>query len=267
MGQVDGKVAIVTGGASGIGRAAGELLAKEGATVVVADIDAEGGEQVARACGGKSRFRKLDVVEEPAWEALVAETVADLGGLHILFNNAGIGIIGHIVDFKLEDWRRQCAINIDGVFLGTKHCVPAMERSSGGSIIITSSVAGLRGAAGLAGYCATKGAVRLFAKAAAIECMRDHANVRVNSIHPGIIDTAIWGKIDPHGTGAYHWGLARNEGGNSINPNLLQQGGLPDGRLGVPTDIANAVLFLASDASSYINGSEIVIDGGMSAGR
>lgn len=266
MGQVDGKVAIVTGGASGIGRAAAELLAKEGATVVVADIDVEGGEAVAKTCGGQSRFRKLDVVEEPAWEALVAETVADLGGLHILFNNAGIGIVGRIVDFKLEDWRRQSAINIDGVFLGTKHGVPAMAKSGGGSIIITSSVAGLRGSSGLAGYCATKGAVRLFAKAAAMECMRDHANVRVNSIHPGIIDTAIWGKIDP-GSRAYQWGAARNEGANAIDPAVLVAGALPDGRLGVPDDIANAVLFLASDASSYINGTEIVIDGGMTAGR
>lgn len=266
MGQVEGKVAIVTGGASGIGRATAALLAKEGAAVVVADIDVEGGEAVARECGGRSRFRKLDVREEPAWEALIAETMADLGGLHILFNNAGIGIIGRIVDFKLADWRRQCEINIDGVFLGTKHAIPAMAKSGGGSIVITSSVAGLRGSSGLAGYCATKGAVRLFAKAAAVECMRDHTNVRVNSVHPGIIDTAIWGKIDP-GSGAYHWGAARNAGANRVDPNVLVQGALPDGRLGLPEDIAGAVLFLASDASSYINGTEIVIDGGMTAGR
>jgi NAD(P)-dependent dehydrogenase (short-subunit alcohol dehydrogenase family) len=267
MGQVDSKIAIVTGGASGIGRAAAELLAREGATVVVADIDVEGGERVARTCGGRSRFRKLDVREEPAWEALVAETMADFGGLHILFNNAGIGIVGRIVDFKLADWRRQCEINIDGVFLGTKHCVPSMARSGGGSIVITSSVAGLRGSSGLAGYCATKGAVRLFAKAAAVECMRDHANVRVNSVHPGIIDTAIWGKIDAGSSEAYHWGAARAAGANKIDPNALVQGALPDGRLGLPEDIANAVLFLASDASSYINGTEIIIDGGMTAGR
>lgn len=267
MGQVEGKIAIVTGGASGLGRATAVLLAQEGATVVVADIDEAGGEQVASTCGGGSRFRKLDVREEAAWQALVAETVADFGGLHILFNNAGIGIVGRIVDFTLEDWRRQCAINIDGVFLGTKHCVPAMATSGGGSIIITSSVAGLRGSSGLAGYCATKGAVRLFAKAAAVECMRDHANVRVNSVHPGIIDTAIWDKIDGGGSDAYQWGAARAGGANRIDPNKLVAGALPDGRLGVPEDVANAVLFLASDASSYINGTEIVIDGGMTAGR
>lgn len=266
MGQVEGKVAIVTGGASGIGRATAALLAEEGATVVVADIDEEGGQQTAQACGGQSRFRRLDVVDENAWKALIAETVTDLGGLHILFNNAGIGIVGRIVEFELDDWRRQSAINIDGVFLGTKHAIPAMADSGGGSIIITSSVAGLRGSAGLAGYCATKGAVRLFAKAAAAECMQDHTNVRVNSVHPGIIDTAIWTKLD-NGNGAYHWGSARHEGGNAIDPQRLVQGALPHGRLGVPDDVANAVLFLASDASSYVNGTEMVIDGGMTAGR
>lgn len=266
MGQVDGKIAIVTGGASGIGRATAELLANEGATVVVADIDVDGGEQVATACGDRSRFRQLDVVDEAAWKSLVAETVADLGGMHILFNNAGIGIVGRIVDFELEDWRRQSAINIDGVFLGTKHAIPAMAASGGGSIIITSSVAGLRGSAGLAGYCATKGAVRLFAKAAAAECMRDHTGVRVNSVHPGIIDTAIWTKLDS-GNGAYHWGAARDEGANAIDPQVLVQAAMPDGRLGRADDVASAVLFLASDSSSYVNGTELVVDGGMTAGR
>jgi NAD(P)-dependent dehydrogenase (short-subunit alcohol dehydrogenase family) len=266
MGQVGGKVAIVTGGASGIGRASAELLAREGAAVVVADIDAEGGERVAKACGGRSRFRRLDVVEEDAWRALVAETVRDLGGLHILFANAGIGIIGRVVDFSLADWRRQCAINIDGVFLGTKHAIPAMRASGGGSIIITSSVAGLRGSSGLAGYCATKGAVRLFAKAAAVECARDGDRVRINTVHPGVIDTAIWEKIDEGNAGAYHWGAARAAGANRIDPAVLAQA-VPDGRLGQPEDVANAVLFLASDASSYITGSEVVVDGGLSAGR
>ena len=266
MGQVEGKVAIVTGGASGIGRAAAELLAAEGAQVVVADIDVEGGEETAERCGNAARFRQLDVVEESAWKALIAQTVADLGGLHILFNNAGIGIVGRIVDFELDDWRRQSAVNIDGVFLGTKHAIPVMAQSGGGAIIITSSVAGLRGSAGLAGYCATKGAVRLFAKAAATECMQDRTGVRVNSVHPGIIDTAIWTKVDP-GNGAYHWGSVRQAGGNAIDPQLLVQGSLPNGRLGQPMDVASAVLFLASDASSYINGTEIVVDGGLTAGR
>lgn len=266
MGQLSGKIALVTGGASGIGRASAEMMAREGATVIVSDIDTQGGERVAAACGGQSRFRRLDVVDESAWEGLIAETVADFGGLHVLFNNAGIGIVGRIVDFSLEDFQRQNAINIDGVFLGTKHGIPAIAASGGGSIIITSSIAGLRGSSGLAGYSASKGAVRLFAKAAASECLHERNNVRVNSIHPGIIDTAIWTKID-EGSGAFHWGSARAAGANAIDPNILIQGAMPNGRLGVPDDIASAVVYLASDASSYVNGSEIVIDGGLTGGR
>src|SRR5690606_4731397 len=129
------------------------LLAREGARVVVADSDEAGGRAVAEtieAAGGEARLRRLDVVEEPVWGALRAETVRERGGLHILFSNAGIGLVGRAVDLSLADWRRQCAINIDGVFLGTKHAIPAMRASGGGSIIITSSVAGLRGSAGLA---------------------------------------------------------------------------------------------------------------------
>ena len=266
MGQVEGKVAIVTGGASGIGRAAAERLAEEGATVVVTDIDADNGRLVAANCGGKSRFREQDVVDEQVWRELIAETVADFGGLDILFNNAGIGLVGRIVDFDLERWRRQCAINIDGVFLGTKHAIPAMAESGGGSIVITSSVEGLRGSSGLAGYCATKGAVRLFAKAAAAECLRDRTGVRVNSVHPGIIDTAIWAKMDTD-TNAYAWSAAREAGANAIDPNVLVQAAMPEGRLGMPLDVANAVLYLASDASSYVNGTELVVDGGLTAGR
>ena len=263
MGQVDGKVAIVTGGASGIGKAAAELLAQEGATVVLADIDTGNGEAVADACGGDSRFRELDVVDEQAWQALIAETTRDFGVLDVLFNNAGIGLVRRIVDFELEDWRRQCAINIDGVFLGTKHAIPAMAQSGGGSIVITSSIAGMRGSSGLAGYCATKGAVRLFAKAAAAECLRDHAGVRVNSIHPGIIDTAIWGKMGNSG----QFSALRGQGANAVDPQVIVDNLMPEGRLGESIDVANAVLFLASDASSYVNGTELVIDGGLTAGR
>ena len=263
MGQVEGKVTIVTGGASGIGRAAAELLAAEGATVVVTDVDTQNGESVAESCGGSSRFRKLDVVDEQAWKTLIAETIEDFGGLHVLFNNAGIGLVGRIVDFELEDWRRQCAVNIDGVFLGTKHAIPAMADSGGGSIVITSSIAGMRGSSGLAGYCATKGAVRLFAKAAAAECLRDRAGVRVNSIHPGIIDTAIWGKME---TGQ-QFGALRGQGANTVDPQAIVDAAMPEGRLGQSMDVANAVLFLASDASSYVNGTELVIDGGLTAGR
>lgn len=260
MGQVEGKVAIVTGGASGIGAASAEALAREGATVVVTDIDETGGEAVVRRIGesgGNGFFLQHDVTDEARWQAVVAETERRCGKLDILFSNAGIGILCSIFDMSLADWRRQTAINLDGVFLSVKYGIPAMRRSGGGSFIITSSAAGLRGSAGLAGYCATKGGVRLFAKAVAMECAAMRDNVRVNTIHPGIIDTPIWGKI-PSG------GVAGSNA--AMDPDELAAAGAPLGRAGTPQDIANAVLFLASDASSYITASELVVDGGMFGG-
>jgi NAD(P)-dependent dehydrogenase (short-subunit alcohol dehydrogenase family) len=167
--------------------------------------------------------------------------------------NAGIGIMCRAVEMSLADWRRQTAVNLDGVFLSFKYAVPAMRRAGGGSIIITSSTAGLRGSAGLAGYCATKGGVRLFAKAVAMEHAAD--NIRVNTVHPGIIDTPIWAKL-PVGAG-------RN---TPIDPHEAAKAGVPLGRAGEAQDIANGVLFLASDASSYMTGAELVIDGGMTGG-
>ena len=261
MGQVQGKVAIVTGGASGIGAAAAETLAREGATVVVTDIDtAKGQEVVARilAAGGKAECLQQDVTDEARWQEVVAETEKRHGRLDVLFSNAGIGILCSVLEMSLADWRRQNAINLDGVFLSVKYGVPAMRRAGGGSIIITSSLAGLRGSAGLAGYCATKGGVRLFAKAVAMECAAMNDGVRVNTIHPGLIDTPIWTKIPTGGVAT---------GGNAgLDPHGMAVAGVPIRRAGTPQDIANAVLFLASDASSYMTASEIVVDGGMFGG-
>src|ERR1700733_12779738 len=198
MGQLDGKVAIVTGAASGIGAASAQTLAREGARVVVSDIDEPGGEKLVgaiNAVSGEAVFLQHDVTDEERWVAVVAEIEHRYGRLDILFANAGIGIgAPSIVDMSLADWRRQTAINLDGVFLSVKYCLPLMRRSGGGSIIMTSSIAGLRGSPVLAGYCATKGGVRLFAKAIAMECAARGDGVRVNSVHPGIIDTPIWGK-------------------------------------------------------------------------
>ncbi|HUN50377.1 MAG TPA: SDR family oxidoreductase, partial [Candidatus Sulfotelmatobacter sp.] len=156
------------------------------------------------------------------------------------------------------DWRRQTAINLDGVFLSVKYAIPAMRRAGGGSIILMSSVAGLRGSPTLAGYCATKGGVRLFAKAIAMECASNHDGIRVNSVHPGIIDTPIWGKLP---AGAMQGG--RNA---PIDVNEIAKAGAPLARAGRAQDIANGVLFLASDASSYVTGTELVIDGGITSG-
>ena len=261
MRQVDGKVAIVTGGASGIGAACAETLAREGARVVVSDIDESGGNAlVARivAAGHEAIYLAHDVTDEARWQAVAGDIERRYGRLDILVANAGIGIMTpSIVDMSLADWRRQTAVNLDGVFLSVKHCLPLMRRSGGGAIVMTSSIAGLRGSATLAGYCATKGGVRLFAKAIAMECASRGDGVRVNSVHPGIIDTPIWDKINPAA-------LGRNA---PIDIEEHGRRGAPLGRVGTPQDIANGVLFLCSDAANYITGAELVIDGGITGGQ
>ncbi len=261
-GQVEGKVALVTGGASGIGEAVVELLAREGATVIATDIDdLRGPEVVSRItkAGGKAIFLEQDVTSEERWIEIVAEIKKRYGRLDVLVSNAGIGIaVPSITDMTLADWRKQNAINLDGVFLSVKHCLPLMRKTGGGSIIMMSSLAGLRGAAGLSGYSATKGGVRLFAKSIAMECATFGDGIRVNSVHPGIIDTPIWGKIPT--------GAAGNQGNAPIDPEERARMATPLGRAGHASEIASGVLYLASDASRYVTGSELVIDGGMNAG-
>lgn len=264
MGQVQGKVALVTGAAAGIGAACAEALAREGARVVLTDLDDARGEAVAErirtAGGAEALYLHQDVTDEARWAEVVAETERRFGRLDILVANAGIAVMVPVLDMTLEQWRRQTAVNLDGVFLSVKHAIPAMRRSGGGgSVILMSSVAGLRGAAGLAGYSATKGAVRLFAKSVALECAAARDGIRVNSVHPGIIATAIWEKM-PAGDD-----LRRNA--PPLDPAQLAAAGVPLGEAGRPEDIADGVLFLASDASRYLTGSELVVDGGMTAGR
>ena len=262
-GQVQGKVALVTGGASGIGAACSELLAREGASVAVTDVDELRGPEVVagiKKAGGEAAFWHHDVTSEPRWIEVVAEVMKRYGRLDVLVSNAGIGIgVPSITEMSLEDWRRQTAINLDGVFLSVKHCLPAMRKTPGGSVIMMSSLAGLRGSANLSGYCATKGGVRLFAKAIAMECATFGDGIRVNSVHPGIIDTPIWGKIPTGATGAPRQNAP-------IDPEERAKFATPLARAGHAMDIAKGVLYLASDASSYVTGTELVIDGGMNAG-
>src|ERR1700747_1791374 len=186
MGQVDGKVAIVTGGASGIGGACAATLAREGAKVVVTDLDDAGGWTGAGkgGAGGEAIYLHQDVGTEEDWPAIIETTERRFGRLDVMVANAGIGILCKAVEMTLTDWRRQTAVTLDGVFLSVRYAVPVMRRAGGGSIVIMSSVAGLRGSAGLAGYCATKGGVRLFAKAVAMECAAAGDRVRVNTVHP-----------------------------------------------------------------------------------
>ena len=264
--KLKGRVALVTGAASGIGRQAAGALAREGAAVMLTDIDDDGGAATVaaiRKAGGEASYLRQDVRSEEAWIAIVRATVEAFGSLHILVNNAGIGSGQLITEMSLEAWNNQVAINLTGVFLGVKHSVPAMRQTGiGGSIINISSVAGLQGSAGLAGYCATKGGVRLFTKAAAKEFAADR--IRCNSVHPGIIDTPIWTKIDEGGLSATREALGTPPGANSIPVDAIAMAS-PLQRPGRPEEIANGIVFLASDDSSYMTGAELVIDGGWTA--
>jgi len=255
MGRVDGKVALVTGAASGIGRGAAVALAAEGAKVVVTDVDEAGLKEtvdIIVKAGGTASAHTQDVTSEERWKEIVAATKDEFGALHILVNNAGIGIGTSIFEMSYEDWQRQQRINVDGVFFGVKHGIPLMAASGGGSVINLSSIAGLQGA------------VRLFSKAVALECAQAQMNVRVNSVHPGIIDTAIWQKIPQGGTSALSSNIIQ-PGANTIDAHAIATAGAPLGYAGIPADIAAGIVFLASDESRYITGSELVIDGGMTA--
>ena len=257
MGAVEDKVALVTGAASGIGRVTAEVLASEGARVTVADLNEAGGhETVLRISsrGGTAAFDKLDVASEADWDAAIASTVARFGRLDILVNNAGMEIVKLIPDTSLADWRRLMSVNLDGVFLGTKAAIAAMRKTGGGAIVNISSVAGINGYARQAAYCASKGGVRLLTKSAAVECAEQGWNIRVNSVHPGVIDTpmarSLLSGLDPQVA------AQRLERLKALHP---------IGRLGEPEDIARAVLYLASDAAKFVTGTELVVDGGMTA--
>lgn len=256
---LEGKVALVTGASAGIGAACAHKLAAAGARVMLTDVDTARGEATTAdivKAGGTARFLEQDVTRESRWPEVIAATLQAFGRLDVMVANAGIAIAGPLEAMTLDDWRRQQAINVDGVFLSVRSVIAPMRAAGGGSIIIMSSVAGLRGSAGLAGYTATKAAVRYFAKSAALELVAD--NIRVNSVHPGVIDTEIWGKMNEG---------QRAKGSNAtIDPQDRVKAIVPMGVMGVPDDIAEGVLFLASDASRYMTGAEIVIDGGMLAG-
>ena len=250
MGRVSGKVALVTGGASGIGRATSELLAEEGATVVLTDLQDNLGEEVAdniKEKKGQATYHHHDVTDEAAWENIIGRVLGEHGQVDILFNNAGIGGGGVPVDeMTLEFWRQTMSVNLDGVFLGIKHGVRAMIEN-GGVIINTSSILGLVGLPNTAAYTASKGGVRLLTKAVAMECAARGLNIRVCSIHPGFIDTPMVG-------------TAIQRGGPERRKAILKS--QPTGQMGEPRDIAEGVLYLSSDSAKFVSGSELVIDGG-----
>lgn len=247
MGRVQGKIAIVTGAASGMGKADAELLAAEGASVVVTDFNEEGGQAVAQAIGGDAVFMRLDVSDEDNWKTVIAATVEQFGGLDILVNNAGMISLGSIVDTSLEDWRRINTVNSDGVFLGCKHAIPAMAASGGGSIINMSSVAAIHGQSFVAAYTASKGAVRALTKSIAMFCKEQNNNVRCNSVHPDGVKTPMVVKV---ATGKE----------SATQEDIDKIGAM--GNMCEPQDVANLVLFLASEESRFITGAEMLIDNG-----
>ncbi|MDP3061930.1 MAG: glucose 1-dehydrogenase [Chloroflexota bacterium] len=247
--RLKGKVALITGGASGIGAESARFMAREGARVAIADVNEKLGEEVVsdiRKAGGEAFFLRLDVTKEAEWERAIAAVEARYGVLNVLFNNAGITVRKLVENADLESWQRIMDVNITGVFLGTKHVIPAMRRAGGGSIINMSSAHALVGdSAGHPAYFASKAGVRLLTKATAIQHAKD--NIRANSVHPGFVETPMTAAF--HASGAAEVRKART----------------PLGRLAMPADIAWGVLFLASDEASFMTGSELVIDGGLTA--
>jgi NAD(P)-dependent dehydrogenase (short-subunit alcohol dehydrogenase family) len=252
-GRVQGKVAIVTGAASGLGAASARRLAEEGACVMLTDRAVAEGEKVAESIltiGGKAAFMAHDVTLEDDWSAVVAATLKAFGRLDILVNNAGVSGGGSpLMEQTLENWRGLLAINLDGVFLGMRAAGAAMAET-GGSIINLSSILGKVGQAGAGAYCASKGGVLMLTKAAAVEWAP--LKIRVNSIHPGYIDT-------PMVSGFLH----EAENSNELREMIINRH--PLGRLGLAREIADGVVFLASDEASFMTGSELVIDGGYTA--
>ncbi|AOR79927.1 short-chain dehydrogenase (plasmid) [Novosphingobium resinovorum] len=247
MGRVEGKVALVTGGGSGLGAADCEALAREGATVVVTDVKLETALAVADRIGGGALAMALDVADEGQWIAVMQEIEARFGRLDVLVNNAGVVLSADVEDTTLEQFRWVSAIMTDGVFLGCKHAIPLMNKGSGGSIVNMSSTGALLGYPIFFAYSAAKGAVRAMTKSVAVMCQEKGYKIRCNSVHPGAIETP----------------MVQTAEGRLDKPKEIPDGVLPPGTPGHPKDVAALVLFLASDESRFITGAELVIDNGV----
>ncbi|PRY83621.1 glucose 1-dehydrogenase [Alkalibacterium olivapovliticus] len=243
MGRLDGKVAIITGGAGGMGTKHGEFFIREGAKVVVADLESSNGQKVADDLGENALFVAFDVTDESSWESLVNKSEEAFGPVSILVNNAGIVKQNSIAETSLEEYRQTIAINQDGVFLGMKYVLPSMKKAENGSIVNISSVAGMVGGTANLAYTASKFAVRGMTKAAAAEFAE--FGIRVNSVHPGVIRTP----------------MTEQEGIKEMVQEMAKD--IPLKRIAEPEEITNLVLYLASDESSYSTGTEFVADGGL----
>lgn len=259
MGRVAGKVALVSGAASGIGAACARVLAAEGATVILIDLNEQAGNAVCeeiKAAGGSALYTNHDVTDEDKWIALMSEVQGKFGGLNIAVNCAGTTVneLTFPTDTTLEEFRRINKVNLEGTFLATKHQLRLMRDTNPvcGSIINISSVLGIIGQPGIAAYNASKGGVRIYSKSVALSCAKERLNVRVNTIHPGFIRTPLLE-------------VSIKRYGNEVEGRKYYDNLQPIGRLGEPEDIAMGALYLASDESSFVTGAELVIDGGYTA--
>ena len=252
MGRLEGKTALVTGAASGIGLQTSIRLAEEGARVMMTDINLEEGLQQAEKPGANATFLKLDITEEEEWISVLDETVKRFDRLDILVNSAGMVLIADVEQITLEDWRKVHAVNLDGTFLGCKHGVRVMKEFGAGSIINLSSISGMIGGFNLTAYNSSKGAVRMLTKSVALHCARAGYGIRCNSIHPTFIETPMLESM-----------IRDSPDPEKVRQTLVRQ--VPLRRIGKPDDVANMIVYLASDESTFVTGTEMVIDGGVIA--
>jgi 3(or 17)beta-hydroxysteroid dehydrogenase len=251
MRRLQGKVALVSGGASGIGLASARRLAEEGAEVVLADLNRDGAERAAAEIPGASA-ELLDVTSDADWQRVADAVAARHSRVDIVVNSAGIVAFGSIEDVSLEDWRRTMSINLDGTFLGCRHGVRAMKTGRGGSVVNLSSVSGIIGGHNIAAYNAAKGAVRLLTKSVALHCARKGYGIRCNSVHPGFVETPMLDEVV-------------RQGRDPSDTRAKLQASVPLGRNARAEEVAAMIAYLASDESAFVTGAEFVIDGGVTA--